>query len=84
MFELPVAGLLQPVPDASSHIIQQIQSTYKVNITFKQRPHVYITTVIVRGCVENVKSVKEATAYLIENLTGNVGVSSWHFWLFWL
>ena len=75
MFELPVTGLLQPIPDVASPIIQQIQHTYSVNITFKQRPRIFVTTVIVRGSVNNAKSVKEATILLIEHLTGNMGVS---------
>ncbi len=74
MFELPVTGLLQPVPDSSSPQIQQIQNTYNVTVTFKQRPRMYATTVVVRGSVYNGKSVKEATALLIEHLAGNVGV----------
>ena len=75
MFELPITGVLQPVPDSSSPIVQQISNTYGVAVSFKQRPRVYVTTVVVRGSVDNAKAVKEATALLIENLTGNLGVS---------
>ncbi len=75
MFELPITGVLQPIPDSSSPIVQQIQNAYGVTVSFKQRPRVYITTVIVRGSVDNSKAVKEATARLIESLTGNLGVS---------
>lgn len=73
MFELPI---LQALPDVSSSpAIQQIQQSHNVNVTFKQRPNVYVTTVIVRGSVNNAKSVKEATMMLIEHLTGNIAVS---------
>ena len=75
MFELPITGVLQPIPDSSSPIVQQIQNAFGVTVSFKQRPRVYITTVIVRGSVDNAKAVKEATARLIESLTGNLGVS---------
>lgn len=75
MFELPVTGALQPIPDNTSPIIQQIQQTYSVTVTFKQRPRVYVTTVIVRGSVSNAKAVKEATAILMKHLTGNQAVS---------
>ncbi|XP_033735384.1 protein bicaudal C homolog 1-B-like [Pecten maximus] len=72
MFELPVSGVLQPLPDASSPTIQQLQQQYNVVISFRQRPRVYATTVIVRGSVCNAKSVKEGTASLMEHLTSNV------------
>ncbi len=74
MFELPITGVLQPIPDATSPTIQQIQNAYGVTIQFKQRPRMYVTTVIIRGSVINAKAVKEATALLIEHLTGNIGV----------
>ncbi len=74
MFELPMTGVLQPVPDSSSPVVQQISNTYGVSVSFKQRPRVYVTTVIIRGSVDNAKAVKEATAVLIENLTGNIVV----------
>ena len=76
MFELPVTGILQPLPDASSPPIKSIQDTYGVTVTFKQRARVYMTTVIVRGTVNKAKAVKEATMRLIEHLTGNIGVGT--------
>ncbi|XP_070544405.1 protein bicaudal C homolog 1-like isoform X2 [Ptychodera flava] len=75
MFELPITGALQPVPDINSPTIQQIVQTYNVSVSFKQRPRMYITTAIVRGCVNNVPALKEATARLIEHLTGTVGTT---------
>ena len=73
MFELSATtGLLQTLPDASSPVIQQLQQVYNVTVTFKQRPRMPITTVIVRGSVINAKSVKEATGKLMESLTGMV------------
>ncbi|XP_064621820.1 protein bicaudal C homolog 1-like isoform X2 [Lineus longissimus] len=75
MFELPVTGIVQPIPDTSSPHIQQIQQTHNVTVTFKQRPRMYITTVLVRGTVSNAKAVKEATGLVVEHLTGNLGQS---------
>lgn len=71
MFEMPVTGLLQALPDTSSPFIQQLQQLYNVTITFKQRPRMYVTTVIVRGSVINAKAVKEATGKLMEQFTGS-------------
>lgn len=76
MFELPTTGLLQTLPDASSPVIQQLQQMYNVTITFKQRPRVPVTTVIIRGSVINAKSVKEATGKLMETFTGTVSILS--------
>ncbi|XP_067673320.1 protein bicaudal C homolog 1-B-like [Haliotis asinina] len=70
MFELPVSGMLHPLPDASSPAIQSLQQTYNVQVSLKQRPRMYVTTVIVRGSVNNAKAVKDATAKLMEQLTG--------------
>ena len=72
MFELPTTGLLQTLPDTSSPVIQQLQQMYNVTITFKQRPRMPVTTVIIRGSVVNTKSVKEATGKLMETFTGAV------------
>ena len=72
MFELQMSGL--QLPDSSSPAVQQIQSQYGVTITFKQRPRVYVTMVIIRGSVNNAKAVKEATLHMVEQLTGSVGV----------
>lgn len=71
LFELPVSALLV---DLSSPVIQQIQQRYDVTVSFKQRPQAYITTMMVRGTVRNAKAVRDATALLIEHLTGNAGV----------
>ncbi|CAH1793905.1 unnamed protein product [Owenia fusiformis] len=73
MFELPVTGVLQPIPDPQSQPIQHIQDTYNVTVTIKQRPKVYVTTVIVRGQISNAKATKEATTLLVEHLTGTLG-----------
>ncbi|KAK6171391.1 hypothetical protein SNE40_019590 [Patella caerulea] len=66
MFELPMT-----IPETTTPAIQQIQNTYNVTISIKQRPRMYVTTVIVRGSVNNTKAVKEATCRLGEQLTGN-------------
>ncbi len=75
MFDLPITGVLQPVPDSASPTVQQIQNNYGVAVTFKQRPKLYKTTVIVRGSVANAKAVKEATALLLEHLAGGLAVN---------
>ena len=75
MLELPMTGLLQTVPDASSPAIQQLQQQYNITISFRQRPRSYTTTIVVRGSVYSAKAVKEGTGRLMEQLTGNVGVS---------
>lgn len=72
MFELPGTSSLVPVPDVTSPFIQQLQHTHNVTINFKQRPRTYATTAVVRGSVHGAKGVKQATAHLMEQLTGNV------------
>lgn len=72
MFELPVTGLLQALPDVTSPCIQQLQQMYNVTITFKQRPRMYVTTVVVRGSVIHAKAVKEAAGRIMEQFTGSV------------
>lgn len=74
MFELPVTGGLQPLPDASSPMILQLQQQYSITINFRQRPRAYVTTVTVRGSVCHAKTVKEGTARLMEHLLGNMTV----------
>ena len=68
-------ALLQPLPDPASPPIQNIQTTYSVAVSFKQQPRSYNTLVVIRGSVSNAKEVKEATALLVEHLTGSIGVS---------
>ncbi|BFZ17351.1 hypothetical protein BsWGS_20390 [Bradybaena similaris] len=75
MFELPVTPTLVPVPEVTSPFIQQLQQTHNVTINFKQRPRSYATTAIVRGSVHGAKGVKQATACLMEQLTGNVSLT---------
>ncbi|XP_076459489.1 protein bicaudal C homolog 1-B-like isoform X2 [Babylonia areolata] len=71
MFELPTTpAVLQAAQDSSSVVVQQLQQVYNVTISFKQRPRMPVTTVLVRGSVINAKSVKEATAKLMETFTG--------------
>ncbi|CAG5119567.1 unnamed protein product, partial [Candidula unifasciata] len=75
MFELPVTPTLVPVPDVTSPFIQQLQQTHNVTINFKQRPRSYATTAVVRGSVHGAKGVKQATACLMEQLTGNISLT---------
>ncbi|XP_023931361.1 protein bicaudal C homolog 1-B isoform X2 [Lingula anatina] len=74
-FELPITGVLQPVPDTSSPPIQNIMQQHNVTVTFKQRPRMYVTTVIVRGTVSNAKAVTMATKAVMEHLAGNSGTN---------
>ncbi|OXB54682.1 hypothetical protein ASZ78_013367 [Callipepla squamata] len=72
MFELPIAGILQPIPDPNSHTIQHISQTYNISVSFKQRSRMYGATVIVRGSQNNTSAVKEGTAMLLEHLAGSL------------
>uniref|UniRef100_A0A8C5MMG3 BicC family RNA binding protein 1 n=1 Tax=Leptobrachium leishanense TaxID=445787 RepID=A0A8C5MMG3_9ANUR len=72
MFELPIAGILQPIPDPNSPTIQHISQTYNITVSFKQRSRVYGATVIVRGSQNNTNAVKEGTALLLEHLAGSL------------
>lgn len=71
MFELPITGTLCPLPDVNSAEIQKLQQQYNISINFRQRPRMYVSTVIVRGSVYNADAVKEGIAKLMELLTGN-------------
>ncbi|XP_004645928.1 protein bicaudal C homolog 1 isoform X3 [Octodon degus] len=72
MFELPIAGILQPVPDPNSPSIQHISQTYNISVSFKQRSRLYGATVIVRGSQNNTSAVKEGAAMLLEHLAGSL------------
>ncbi|OBS68595.1 hypothetical protein A6R68_02866 [Neotoma lepida] len=72
MFELPIAGILQPVPDPNTPSIQRISQTYSISVSFKQRSRMYGATVIVRGSQNNTNAVKEGTAMLLEHLAGSL------------
>ncbi|XP_069609656.1 protein bicaudal C homolog 1 isoform X5 [Ranitomeya imitator] len=72
MFDLPIAGILQPIPDPNSPTIQHISQTYNITVSFKQRSRVYGATVIVRGSQNNTSAVKEGTALLLEHLAGSL------------
>ncbi|KAM6442585.1 protein bicaudal C homolog 1 isoform 2-T2 [Liasis olivaceus] len=72
MFELPIAGILQPIPDPSSPTIQHISQTYNISVSFKQRSRTYGATVIIRGSQSNASAVKEGTALLLEHLAGSL------------
>ncbi|EDV22128.1 uncharacterized protein TRIADDRAFT_59310 [Trichoplax adhaerens] len=58
--------------DQFSSLIQQLIEKFNVTITFKQKPRLMATTVLVRGSQNNSTAVKEATATLIEALCGSV------------
>ncbi|XP_043836336.1 protein bicaudal C homolog 1 [Dromiciops gliroides] len=72
MFELPIAGILQPIPDPNSPTLQHISQTYNISVSFKQRSRMYGATVIVRGSQNNSSAVKEGTAMLLEHLAGSL------------
>ncbi|XP_043568290.1 protein bicaudal C homolog 1-like isoform X4 [Chiloscyllium plagiosum] len=73
MFDLPIAGILQPIPDPNSPTIQHLSQTYNISISFKQRSRMYGATVIIRGSQSNAAAVKEGTAMLLEHLAGGLG-----------
>lgn len=70
-----MTGTLRPLPDVSSAEIQKLQQQYNITISFRQRPRMYVSTVIVRGSVYNADAVKDGIAKLMELLTGNSTVS---------
>lgn len=67
MFELPIAGILQPVPDPNAPSIQRISQTYSISVSFKQRSRMYGATVIVRGSQNNTDAVKVGNLKSCEN-----------------
>ncbi|KAM6104864.1 LOW QUALITY PROTEIN: protein bicaudal C homolog 1 [Pterocles gutturalis] len=69
---VPIAGILQPIPDPNSPTIQHISQTYNISFSFKQRSRMYGATVIVRGSQNNTSAVKEGTAMLLEHLAGSL------------
>ncbi|XP_070608169.1 protein bicaudal C homolog 1 [Erythrolamprus reginae] len=71
-FELPIAGILQPIPDPSSPTIQHLSQTYNISVSFKQRSRTYGATVMIRGSQNNASAVKEGTALLLEHLAGSL------------
>lgn len=74
MFELPIAGILQPIPDPNSPTIQHISQTYNISVSFKQRSRMYGTTVIVRGSQNNTSAVQ--VIHLIHLLSIILNVSN--------
>ncbi|KAL7990317.1 hypothetical protein Chor_013747, partial [Crotalus horridus] len=64
MFELPIAGILQPIPDPSSPTIQHISQTYNISVSFKQRSRTYGATVMIRGSQNNASAVKHLAGSL--------------------
>jgi len=77
MFDLPSLALTATVCEASRlAIVQQVQQTFRVTVSIRphQRSIHSCGAVIVRGSVGDCKAVREATAVLFEQLTGNIGV----------
>ncbi|XP_033122346.1 protein bicaudal C homolog 1-like [Anneissia japonica] len=72
-FEVPVTNAMQPIPDINSPNIQLIVQRYNVAVNFK-RVRGYSTTITVRGAIDNIAGIKEATVRFMEHLTGNAGV----------
>lgn len=69
MFELPIAGILQPVPDPNAPSIQRISQTYSISVSFKQRSRMYGATVIVRGSQNNTDAVKVGNLKVVQKHT---------------
>ncbi|XP_066595085.1 protein bicaudal C homolog 1-like isoform X2 [Prorops nasuta] len=67
-FELPFMGATQTTPDSTSAYVVKIQETYNVQVTFRTRPKLHATLVVVKGCEWEVSRVKEATILLIQHM----------------
>ncbi|XP_071952231.1 protein bicaudal C homolog 1-like isoform X2 [Antedon mediterranea] len=72
-FEVPVTNSLHPIPDINSPTIQHIVQRHNIAVNFK-RVRGYTTTITVRGAIDNIIGIKEATVRFMEHLTGNSGV----------
>ncbi|KDR18180.1 hypothetical protein L798_06930, partial [Zootermopsis nevadensis] len=67
-FELPIVGMLQPLPDNNSPYLRSIQEKYNVHVMFRNRPKLYGTMVVIKGCEWEVAMVKEATLLVIHHM----------------
>ncbi|XP_034740202.1 bicaudal C homolog 2 [Etheostoma cragini] len=77
-FDLPVSLVPQPLPDASSPLIQHVVQTLGVSVSFRAvpphpqaQPNFYESCCTVWGLQGNVAAVKKATCILMELLLGS-------------
>ncbi|PSN34659.1 Protein bicaudal C 1 [Blattella germanica] len=67
-FELPIVGTMMPLADNNSQYLKNVQEKYNVHVMFRNRPKLYGTMVVVKGCEWEVDSVKEATILVMHHL----------------
>ena len=80
MFELPITGCFQAFPDVESPFIQNLQSCYTVQVSFRARsrgPRPGV--VVIKGSESEVFPLKEAVKILVDFFCGSLAVSFWFF-----
>jgi protein bicaudal C len=75
-FELPIVGTLQSLPDSNSSYLRSIQEKYNVHVMFRNRPKLYGTMVVIKGCEWEVAMVKQATLLVIQHMCESLAVSN--------
>lgn len=76
MFELPITGCFQAFPDVESPFIQNLQSRYSVQVSFRARsrgPRPGV--VVIKGSETDVVPLKEAVKILVDYFCGTLAVS---------
>ena len=76
MFELPITGCFQAFPDVESPFIQNLQSRYSVQVSFRARsrgPRPGV--VVIKGSETDVNPLKEAVKILVDYFCGTLAVS---------
>lgn len=71
--------MLQPLPDNNSPYLRSIQEKYNVHVMFRNRPKLYGTMVVIKGCEWEVAMVKEATLLVIHHMCESLAVSNFIF-----
>lgn len=75
MFELPITGCFQAFPDVESPFIQNLQSRYSVQVSFRARsrgPRPGV--VVIKGSETDVMPLKEAVKILVDYFCGTLAV----------
>ena len=75
MFELPITGCFQAFPDVESPFIQNLQSRYCVQVSFRARsrgPRPGV--VVIKGSESDVAPLKEAVKILVDYFCGTLAV----------
>jgi len=76
MFELPITGCFQAFPDIESPFIQNLQTRYMVQVSFRARsrgPRPGV--VVIKGSESDVIPLKEAVKILVDYFCGSLAVS---------